>query len=237
MTAFERPKGSGKWRAKFVLKGRQVHVPGSPFRSKRQAEEAERRHRDKLLARRTEETCASFAERWLEEWPRPRLRPAGSTEPRSSSSPSTSARPSSARWNGSRPAPGRSPSPATSRRSSARCTRTPGISAGRLQPLRPPPAPDCEAQGPDHPADAGAVLRAAQGDHGPRWLRPGVQGADHLRRLDRDADRRAPGPAVGRRRHRDDPRPAGAEARRHPRPTEERGAADDRLPAAGPGAR
>jgi integrase len=37
----------------------------------RQAEEAERRHRDHLEARQTEETCASFAERWLKEWPRP----------------------------------------------------------------------------------------------------------------------------------------------------------------------
>lgn len=30
-----------------------------------------RRYRDRLEARRTEETCASFAERWLEEWKRP----------------------------------------------------------------------------------------------------------------------------------------------------------------------
>lgn len=71
MKAFERPKGSGKWRTKFVLKGRQVWVPGSPFPSESAAEEAGKRHRDYLLARRTQETCASFAERWLEEWPRP----------------------------------------------------------------------------------------------------------------------------------------------------------------------
>jgi integrase len=37
----------------------------------RQAQEAERRYRDRLEARRTDETCASFASRWLEEWPRP----------------------------------------------------------------------------------------------------------------------------------------------------------------------
>jgi integrase len=71
MTAYERPKGSGQWRAKFVLGGRQHHVPGSPFPSEEVARAAEDRHRDQLLRRRTEETCASFAERWLEEWPRP----------------------------------------------------------------------------------------------------------------------------------------------------------------------
>lgn len=71
MTAFERPKGSGKWRAKFVLNGRQIHVRNSPFPSESAALEAEKRYRDYLLARRTEETCASFAERWLREWPRP----------------------------------------------------------------------------------------------------------------------------------------------------------------------
>lgn len=71
MKAFERPKGSGKWACKFVLHGRQHWVPGSPFRSKSQAEEAGRRDRDRLIARRSEETAASFSERWLEEWPRP----------------------------------------------------------------------------------------------------------------------------------------------------------------------
>jgi integrase len=71
MSAFERPKGSGKWRAKFVLNGRQVWVPGSPFPSESAADAAEDRHRDRLLARLTNETCASFVDRWLEEWPRP----------------------------------------------------------------------------------------------------------------------------------------------------------------------
>jgi integrase len=69
VTAFERPPG--QWRAKFVLHGSQHWVPGSPFPSESAAQEAEKRHRDHLLAHRTEETCASFAERWLEEWPRP----------------------------------------------------------------------------------------------------------------------------------------------------------------------
>lgn len=67
MTAFQR---NGKWSAKFVLKGKQVWVPGGPWKTKTQAESAERRHRDLLIARRTEETCASFADRWLEQWPR-----------------------------------------------------------------------------------------------------------------------------------------------------------------------
>lgn len=71
MTSYERPKGSGKWRAKFVLNGEQVHVPGSPFPSESAADEAEKRHRDYLTARKTDETCASWGERWLAEFPRP----------------------------------------------------------------------------------------------------------------------------------------------------------------------
>lgn len=67
MTAFRRRNG---WAAKFELDGEQVWVKGSPFETKRQAEEAERRERDRRLARRTNETCASFTERWLSEWPR-----------------------------------------------------------------------------------------------------------------------------------------------------------------------
>jgi integrase len=61
----------GSWVSKFQLNGRQVWTPGGPWEKKRQAQEAERRHRDRLIARRTDETCASFADRWLEEWPRP----------------------------------------------------------------------------------------------------------------------------------------------------------------------
>lgn len=68
MTAFRRVD---KWAAKFVLHGRQHWVKGGPWETKRQAQEAERRYRDRLNARRSEETCASFADRWLEEWPRP----------------------------------------------------------------------------------------------------------------------------------------------------------------------
>ncbi len=68
MSAFRR---RGDWVAKFQLRGKQHWVPGGPWQTKRQAEEAERRCRDRLEARRTDETCASFADRWLEEWPRP----------------------------------------------------------------------------------------------------------------------------------------------------------------------
>ncbi len=68
MSAFKR---GTKWVAKFQLRGEQHWVPGGPWETKRQAKEAERRYVDRLRARRTEETCASFADRWLEEWPRP----------------------------------------------------------------------------------------------------------------------------------------------------------------------
>ncbi len=64
-------KRGERWVSKFQYEGRQRWTPGGPWRTKRQAQEAERRYRDRLQARRTEETCASFAERWLEEWPRP----------------------------------------------------------------------------------------------------------------------------------------------------------------------
>ena len=68
MTAFRR---GNKWGAKFVEHGRQIWVPGGPWETKRAALEAERRHRDYLTARASNETCQSFADRWLEEWPRP----------------------------------------------------------------------------------------------------------------------------------------------------------------------
>ena len=67
MTAFQR---NGKWAAKFYLRREQIWVPGGPWSTKAAAQTAERRHRERLTARRTDETCASFADRWLEEWPR-----------------------------------------------------------------------------------------------------------------------------------------------------------------------
>jgi integrase len=70
VSVFERPRGSGSWVAKFQLNGSQVWVTDGPWRSKSAAREAERRYRDRLAARVTDETCASFAERWLMEWPR-----------------------------------------------------------------------------------------------------------------------------------------------------------------------
>lgn len=68
MSAFRR---NGKWVAKFTLDGTQYWVPGGPWERKSHAVEAERRHRERLKARRTDETCASFTDRWLEEWARP----------------------------------------------------------------------------------------------------------------------------------------------------------------------
>lgn len=67
MTTFKRESG---WAAKFVLAGKQHWVPNGPWPTKSAAREAERRYRERISARRTEETCASWAERWLEEWPR-----------------------------------------------------------------------------------------------------------------------------------------------------------------------
>lgn len=70
MSIFERPKGSGRWVAKFQRNGQQVWVPNGPWSTKTAAREAERRYRDRLDARVSDETCASFVDRWLEEWPR-----------------------------------------------------------------------------------------------------------------------------------------------------------------------
>ncbi|MGH2954263.1 MAG: hypothetical protein ACRD2Z_05675 [Thermoanaerobaculia bacterium] len=67
MSAFKRGRA---WVAKFQLRSEQHWVPGGPWDSKRAAQEAERRYRDRLEARRTNESCSSFASRWLEEWPR-----------------------------------------------------------------------------------------------------------------------------------------------------------------------
>lgn len=68
MTVFRR---GDKWGAKFVKDGQQHWVPGGPWERKSHAREAEMRYRDQLNLRRSDETCASFADRWLEEWPRP----------------------------------------------------------------------------------------------------------------------------------------------------------------------
>ena len=68
MSAFRR---GDKWVSKFQRGGAQQWTPGGPWATKRQAQEAERRYRDLLDARVDSETCASFADRWLDEWPRP----------------------------------------------------------------------------------------------------------------------------------------------------------------------
>jgi hypothetical protein len=44
------------WVSKFQYRGRVHWTPGSPWPTKRQGQEAERRYRDRLQARRTEET-------------------------------------------------------------------------------------------------------------------------------------------------------------------------------------
>lgn len=68
MSCFRRGTG---WVSKFQLDGTIHWTPGSPWPTKTQAQQAERRYRDRLRARRSAETCASFADRWLAEWPRP----------------------------------------------------------------------------------------------------------------------------------------------------------------------
>lgn len=67
MSAFRRGE---KWVAKFQRQGEQVWVPGGPWPTKREAQQAERRQRERVEGRRTEETCGSFSKRWVEEWPR-----------------------------------------------------------------------------------------------------------------------------------------------------------------------
>ena len=59
-----------RWVAKFQFEGRQVWVPGGPWRTKAEARHAEEVHRDRLARGSKHETCAEFAARWLREWPR-----------------------------------------------------------------------------------------------------------------------------------------------------------------------
>lgn len=59
-------RGSG-WAAKYQHKGEQVWVPGGPWKTKREAAVAEQAHRQRFS---TGVKCKSFADRWLEEWPR-----------------------------------------------------------------------------------------------------------------------------------------------------------------------
>ena len=72
MSVFKR---SGHWVSKFQLDGIQHWTPGGPWpgtlEGKRHAQEAERRYREQLTAGLLDATCASFAKRWLEDWPRP----------------------------------------------------------------------------------------------------------------------------------------------------------------------
>lgn len=68
MSVFKR---GNTWVAKFQLRGEQHWVPDGPWATKSAAREAERRYRERIERVRTQESCASFAERWLREWPRP----------------------------------------------------------------------------------------------------------------------------------------------------------------------
>jgi integrase len=68
MSVFKR---GDKWVSKFELHKKQYWTPGGPWRTKSAGQEAERRYRDRLTAHAGSKSCASFAERWLEEGPRP----------------------------------------------------------------------------------------------------------------------------------------------------------------------
>lgn len=62
-------KRGDRWVAKFQRQGRQVWVPGGPWKTKAEARQAEAAYRE-LLEGGRRETCAEFADRWLREWPR-----------------------------------------------------------------------------------------------------------------------------------------------------------------------
>ena len=84
-------KARGGYVSKFQYQGKQHWTPGGPWQTKRQATEAERRHRDRLESRRTEETCASFAGGGWRNGRVPRPPRNACTRPRPDGSPTTSA--------------------------------------------------------------------------------------------------------------------------------------------------
>ena len=57
----------GGWAVKYQHKGKQVWVPGGPFKTKKEAIAAETAHRQRFSSHAT---CTAFSKRWLEEWPR-----------------------------------------------------------------------------------------------------------------------------------------------------------------------
>ncbi|HEV2790821.1 MAG TPA: site-specific integrase [Solirubrobacterales bacterium] len=63
-------KRGDRWVAKFQRQGRQVWVPGGPWRTKAEARRAEESLRGLLDRGGAPESCAEFAARWLREWPR-----------------------------------------------------------------------------------------------------------------------------------------------------------------------
>jgi len=60
----------GEWIAKFMVKGKVHWVPDGPWPSKKMAREAEVAHRAKIEGRWSDVTCAGFAARWQDDWPR-----------------------------------------------------------------------------------------------------------------------------------------------------------------------
>ena len=68
MSQYERRPG--EWVAKYTLNGVPHWVKGGPWPSKKMAAEAEQAHRARISGPTAEVTCAQFADRWLEEWPR-----------------------------------------------------------------------------------------------------------------------------------------------------------------------
>ena len=57
MSAFK-VAGRG-WVSKFQYRGKELWTPGGPWATKSEAQQAERRYRDRLESSRTEETCAT----------------------------------------------------------------------------------------------------------------------------------------------------------------------------------
>lgn len=68
MSVFERRPG--EWVSKFQYRKKPRWTPGSPWPSEEMAKAAEDQYRAKLKGQLSDETCASFAQRWPEEWPR-----------------------------------------------------------------------------------------------------------------------------------------------------------------------
>lgn len=60
----------GEWVAKFMFRRKMYWVPDGPWPSKKMAAEAERAYRTRVEGSWSDMTCAAFAARWPDEWPR-----------------------------------------------------------------------------------------------------------------------------------------------------------------------